>query len=121
MTALTEQHATSSGQERFFGTPMYAVQVEGWPADRVHPQQPLTDPVAAPEQARLRMWSIDPHDERPIPPAGDASPMADVGQFSLVNSGNRTLTAPKRPWKVDLYPGEVAGVSTLTQCRRSAG
>ena len=41
--------------------------------------------------------------------------LLDTGKFSLVNSGNRTLGAPKRSWKVDLGPGddEVAGMSRL--------
>jgi hypothetical protein len=43
----------------------------------------------------------------------DRPPVLETAQFSLINSGNRTLMAPKRSWKVDLDPGQVAGMSTL--------
>ena len=115
MTATDERKlAVSSQQERFFGTPLYALDVQGWPADRVYPRAPLSDPVSAPEGARLRLWPVDPQDgrRRPVPP-GNATDVYDTAQFSLANSGNRTLTAPKRSWKVDLDPGDVAGMSTL--------
>jgi hypothetical protein len=115
MTATDERKlAVSSQQERFFGTPLYALDVQGWPADRVYPRAPLSDPVSAPEGARLRLWPVDPQDgrRRPAPP-GNATDVYDTAQFSLANSGNRTLTAPKRSWKVDLDPGDVAGMSTL--------
>ncbi|HZC73233.1 MAG TPA: CotH kinase family protein [Jatrophihabitans sp.] len=105
--------ADDSAQERFFEKPMYMVDVQGWPADRVYPSRPLTDPVAAPPGSHLRLWPIDPHDARRVPPLGNVAPTLDTDQFSLVNSGNRTLSAPKRSWKVDLDPGEVAEMSTL--------
>ena len=105
--------ATDSAQERFFDTPMYMVSVQGWPGDRVYPSRPLTDPVTAPDSARLRLWPVDPHDGRRFASSGDAAALLDTAQFSLVNSGNRTLMAPKRSWKVDLDPGDVAGMSTL--------
>lgn len=113
MTATTQPRpAIGSAQETFFSTPMYAVQVRGWPSDRIYPRQPLTRPVAAPEGAQLTLWPIDPDDGRRLPPHGGA-PSLETAQFRLVNSGNRTLMAPKRSWKVDLDPGEVAEMSTL--------
>ena len=105
--------ATDSAQERFFDTPMYMLSVQGWPGDRVYPSRPLTDPVTAPDSARLRMWPVDPHDDRRFASPGNGAALLDTAQFSLVNSGNRTLMAPKRSWKVDLDPGDVAGMSTL--------
>jgi hypothetical protein len=41
--------------------------------------------------------------------------LLDTARFSLVNSGNRTLDAPKRSWKVDLDPGDdqIAGMTCL--------
>ena len=114
MTATAQQRAAAgSAQERFFGMPMYALDVQGWPADRVYPRAPLTEPVTAPASARLRLWPIDPRDGRRLPPPDNAPLALDTAQFSLVNSGNRTLMAPKRSWKVDLDPGEVADMSTL--------
>jgi hypothetical protein len=107
--------ATASRQDEFFDRSMYVVDVQGWPADRVRPPEPLTDPVVAPDGARLRLWQTHPHDTRHLPPPGAADPLLDSARFSLVNSGNRTLWAPKRSWKVDLEPGddEIAGMSTL--------
>jgi CotH protein len=114
MTAATQQMtASGSAQDRFFGAPMYALEVQGWPVDEMYPGEPLTDPVSASQNARLRLWAIDPRDGRRLPPPDGVPPLVDTAQFSLVNSGNRTLTAPKRSWKVDLDPGEVAGMSTL--------
>ena len=114
MTATAQQRAAAgSAQERFFGMPMYALDVQGWPADRVYPRAPLTEPVTAPASARLRLWPIDPRDGRRLPPPDNAPLALDTAQFSLVNSGNRTLMAPKRSWKVDLDPGAVADMSTL--------
>ena len=113
--AATGQHlrAAASAQEAFFEAPMYALDVQGWPSDRAYPRQPLSDPVTAPEGARLRLWQIAPEDGRRLPPLTDRPPVLETAQFSLVNSGNRTLMAPKRSWKVDLDPGQVASMSTL--------
>ena len=105
--------ATDSAQGRFFDTPMYMLSVQGWPGDRVYPSRPLTDPVTAPASARLRLWPVDPHDDHRFAAPGNGATLLDTAQFSLVNSGNRTLMAPKRSWKVDLDPGDVAGMSTL--------
>jgi hypothetical protein len=51
--AATGQHlrAAASAQEAFFEAAMYALDVQGWPSDRVYPRQPLSDPVTAPEGA----------------------------------------------------------------------
>jgi len=113
--AAAGQHlrAAASAQEAFYEAAMYALDVQGWPSDRVYPRQPLSDPVTAPEGARLRLWQIAPEDGRRLPPLADRPPVLETAQFSLVNSGNRTLMAPKRSWKVDLDPGQVAGMSTL--------
>ena len=114
MIAIDEHvPASGSAQERFFATAMYALDVQGWPGERLYPPQPLTDPVSAPDDARLRLWPVDPHAGQRLVTPDNGSTLLDTAQFSLVNSGNRTLTAPKRSWKVDLDPGQVAGMSTL--------
>src|SRR5215211_2692459 len=50
-------------------------------------------------------------------PAEPAAVAYQTGTFSLVNSGNRTLRAPKRSWKVDLEPDggaeRLAGMTTV--------
>ena len=104
-----------SRQDVFFDRRMYVVDVQGWPADQVYPPEPLKKPVVAPERARLRLWETHPHDTRHLPPPAAMGVLLDTGRFSLVNSGNRTLWAPKRSWKVDLDPGddEIAGMSCL--------
>jgi len=86
-----------TAQGEFFGRDMYLADIGGWPADRLRPERP----VVAPRGARLRVWATDPHDGRHLPPPGDGV-LLDTGRFSLTNSGNRTLRAPKRSWKVDL-------------------
>ena len=106
---------TASRQDEFFDRPMYVADVQGWPADKVHPPGPLTEPVVAPPGARLRLWPTHPHDTRHLPPPGGTGVVLDTARFSLVNSGNRTLGAPKRSWKIDLDHGadEVAGMTCL--------
>src|SRR5690348_18119204 len=49
--AAAGQHlrAAASAQEAFFEAAMYALDVQGWPSDRVYPRQPLSDPVTSPE------------------------------------------------------------------------
>src|SRR5882672_738483 len=101
------------GQEEFFAGAMYVVDVQGWPSDLIYSPRPLEHPQMAPEGARLRLWETDPRDARHIPPPNGSGTLLDTTGFSLVNSGNRTLYAPKRSWKVDLGggDGEVAGMS----------
>ncbi len=105
---------TRSRQGEFFDRAMYLLDVQGWPADQMRPD---TGPVVAPAGARLRLCETDPHDGRHLPPPGDPGVLLDTARFSLANSGNRTLLAPKRSWKVDLdagdADGEVAGMSVL--------
>ena len=104
-----------SRQDAFFDRAMYVVDVQGWPPGLVYPPKPLTEPVVAPDGARLRLWAAHPHDNRHLPPPAADGVLLDTGRFSLANGGNRTLWAPKRSWKVDLDPGddEVAGMSCL--------
>jgi hypothetical protein len=102
-------------QDAFFDRSMYVVDVQGWPADRIRPDRPLQDWVRAPAGARLRIGAAHPHDTRHVPPPEDGSVVLDTADFALRNSGNRTLWAPKRSWKVDLDDGDdrVAGMSCL--------
>jgi CotH kinase protein len=105
---------TRSRQDEFFDRPMYLVDVRGWPADQMHPDKGA---VVAPAGARLRLWETDPSSGRHLPPPRAAEVLLDTGRFSLANSGNRTLMAPKRSWKVDLdvddADGEVGGMKVL--------
>lgn len=89
-------------RQQLFDGAMYAVGVHGWPADLVHPASPMKNRVEGPDGARLSVQAIHPHDRRPVPSADGATVLLDSGRFSLGNSGNRTLGAPKRSWKVEL-------------------
>jgi CotH kinase protein len=103
-------------KDELFSQPLYMLHVTGWPAEAVRPPDPLQKPVVAPAGARLALWPADPADQRHIPPPGPPVTY-QTDTFSLVNSGNRTLWAPKRSWKADLTPdgeGErLAGMTTV--------
>lgn len=102
-------------QDAFFGRSMYLVDVQGWPADLVRPANPIEDDLDAPAGARVRLGEIDAADSSWEPPVIGAGTLLDTGSFALRNSGNRTLSAPKRSWKFDLKgdASEVASMSTL--------
>ena len=103
-------------KDEFFGQPLWMAHVTGWPDEAIRPAEPLQKPVVAPPGARLALWPADPADLRHIPP-DNATTAFQTPRFSLVNSGNRTLWAPKRSWKADLEPegdGErLAGMTKL--------
>ena len=104
--AATGQHVpASAARRRLLRTAMYALDVQGWPADRVYP------PAAAdrPGERAGRCPTAALAGRSPTPDSASRPdcrpPVLETAQFSLVNSGNRTLMAPKRSWKVDLDPG----------------
>jgi hypothetical protein len=85
-------------KDEFFDAGMYMFHITGFP------QQPsvLAGQSDAPDGARLDVWRTDPADGRHIS-GPDAEGVAfSAPGFSLSNSGNRTLHAPKRSWKVTL-------------------
>jgi hypothetical protein len=98
----TLERAGSITKQQFFDQPMYLVEVTGWPDRAMRPEEP----VEAPPGARLAMWATDPADVRHLPPPGSDGVLLSTSTFSLANSGNRTLRAPKRSWKVDFGPGD---------------
>lgn len=105
----------SGEQEEFFGRAMYHVELTGWPSELVRPTAPIEDDVTAPDGARVRLWEIDPADPAYEAAVIGAGTLLDAGRFQLRNSGNRTLSAPKRSWKLSLKgdENEVAQMSTL--------
>jgi hypothetical protein len=111
--AVQQYLAVAVRAREFFAEPMYVVDINGWPQDNLKPSEPVT----APESARLRIWRTDPHDTRPLPPEGASGTLFASSTFSLANSGNRTANAPKRSWKINLDPGDdedrVAGMSRV--------
>src|SRR3954454_20534792 len=111
MSETNEATQTARAKDAFFSAGMYMFHVTGFP------QQPgvLTSKAEAPQGARLDMWRTDPASDRHIPGPGPEGVAFSTQSFSLVNSGNRTLHAPKRSWKVALERGadDIAGMTCV--------
>jgi hypothetical protein len=88
----------SLGKAEFFHADMYMFHVTGFRPGR----QVLTDPVKPADGARLDVWKTNPADDRHIPAPGGQGSLFSTPAFSLKNSGNRTLRAPKRSWRIIL-------------------
>ena len=101
MNETSEPMRTAHAKDEFFSADMYMFHVTGFP------QQPAvrTSKVEAPQGARLDVWRTDPASDRHIPGPGAEGVAFGTQGFSLINSGNRTLHAPKRSWKVTLEHG----------------
>ncbi len=99
--AVEQYLRASTGKAEFFDEPMYVISVAGWPADHLTPEEP----VEASGDARLALWPSDPADARHVPPPEQEGVLFATPTFSLMNSGNRTLRAPKRSWKVNFEIG----------------
>ncbi len=93
-----------SAQEKadFFDTSMHMFHITGFP----HQRGVLVHPAEAPAGARLDVWRTNPNDEQHISRPAGAGAELSTRTFSLANSGNRTLYAPKRSWKISLEPDE---------------
>jgi hypothetical protein len=87
---------TNRAKDEFFATDMYMFHITGFPP----PAGVLIQEVRAPRGARLDVWPTSPADARHIPEGEGV--MFSTPDFSLQNSGNRTLHAPKRSWKITL-------------------
>ena len=98
MDVASRTEDTAIAKDQFFAAAMYVFHITGFP------QQPgvLLRQAAAPPGARLDVWRTDPADARYVPGPGAEGLALSTPGFSLVNSGNRTLHAPKRSWKVTL-------------------
>ena len=80
----------------FFGADMYMFRVAGFrPARGV-----ITEPTKPAHGARLDVWRTDPRDRRRVPAPGSEGVLFSTMAFALKNSGNRTLRAPKRSWRI---------------------
>jgi hypothetical protein len=114
MSTTTEAAHTAQAKDEFFAASMYMFHVTGFPQQ----SDVLTHPRGAPPGARLDVWRTDPADTQHVPgPGADGITLSTQG-FSLANSGNRTLNAPKRSWKVELEGaahggGHLAGMARL--------
>src|SRR5580700_6638090 len=105
--------AASRGKPEFFDADMYMFHVTGFqPGHGV-----LTEPVRPGHGARLDVWRTDPAHHRHIPDPHQQGTLFSTQAFSLKNSGNRTLRAPKRSWRIILdgsgHDNRLAGMSRI--------
>jgi hypothetical protein len=96
--AIEEYIGASLGKPEFFGTDMYMFHVTGFRPGR----GVLTEQVRPGHGARLHVWKTDPADDRRIPAPPGGGVLFGSSALSLKNSGNRTLRAPKRSWRITL-------------------
>ena len=90
----------SLGKPEFFGADMYMFHVAGFRPGR----GVMADPVKPAHGARLDVWHTDPGDRRRVPAPDSGGVLFSTMAFALKNSGNRTLRAPKRSWRIILDP-----------------
>jgi hypothetical protein len=64
----------------------------------------ITEPVRPAHGTRLDVWHTDPGDRRRVPAPDGGGVLFSTMAFALKNSGNRTLSAPKRSWRIILDP-----------------
>jgi len=91
-------------RKAFFDRAMYMVMIEDWPQQHLTPERP----VYSDGSSRLSAWTTDPALPVHLPGPGDQGVLLRTREFSLKNSGNRTLRAPKRSWKVNFKAGDGA-------------
>lgn len=94
VTALMQ---AAKGKEDLFDHAMYLVSIEDWPDRHLTPEEP----VASDGRSSLAAWTTDPDSTIHLPPPGAEGVLLRTREFSLKNSGNRTLRSPKRSWKIN--------------------
>src|SRR6266576_529405 len=109
---MDEATQATHAKDEFFSADMYVFHVTGFP----QPPDVLTRKAEAPPGARLDVWRTDPASDRHIPGPGAEGVAFSTADFSLVNSGNRTLRTPKRSWKITLEnaSGDAARLAGMT-------
>ena len=98
MDSTIEATHTARAKDEFFSADMYMFHITNFP------QRPgvLTSKAKAPQGSRLDVWHTNPASDRHIPGPGAEGVTLSTPGFSLINSGNRTLHASKRSWKITL-------------------
>ncbi|HYB85436.1 MAG TPA: CotH kinase family protein [Streptosporangiaceae bacterium] len=96
--AIEDFFGASQGKPEFFDSDMYMFHVTGFQPGR----GTLREQVRPASGARVDVWKADPADRQriPAPPAGGV--LFSTQDFVLKNSGNRTLGAPKKSWRITL-------------------
>jgi CotH kinase protein len=95
MNAVLDNTQLSQQKAQFFAEDMYMVHITGFPRERLV----LQTPVKSSGNPRFELWRTDPRDGRHIPPPSGEGVLFGTSRFSIMNSGNRTLYAPKASWK----------------------
>jgi len=98
MTTVPDNLSSSDRKEEFFAGKMYMIQLRSFPPEKLV----LQKPVESSGNARFEVWTTDSNDNRQIPPPGDEGVLFGTSSFSVMNSGNRTLYAPKPSWKINV-------------------
>jgi hypothetical protein len=101
-TIVDQLQQAAIGADTFFGHPLHVVSITDWSSGDAL----LEEPVTASGSARISLWRADQADPRHIPTPGSEGVLLTTNTFSLMSSGNRTLRAPKRSWKINVEPGD---------------
>jgi hypothetical protein len=111
MDENSEARDTARAKAEFFAAGMHMFHITGFPQQ----SGVLTRKADAPQGARLDTWRTSPGSDRHIPDPGADGVAFSAQAFSLINSGNRTLRAPKRSWKITLEDGadHLAGMTCI--------
>ena len=111
--AIEEYIGASLGKPEFFDADMYMFHVTGFQPGR----GVLTEPTKPAHGARLEVRKTDPADRRRIPALDGGDVLFGTQAFALKNSGNRTLRAPKRSWRIILdaegHGNRLAGMTRI--------
>ena len=111
--AIKDYIGASLGKPEFFGADMYMFHVSGFRPGR----GVLTEPVRPACGARVDVWKTDPADRQRIPSPGGGGVLFSTQAFTLKNSGNRTLRAPKPSWRIILdaagHDNRLAGMTRI--------
>jgi hypothetical protein len=85
-------------KDDFFKSKMYMVHITGWPKKYFRPLEAVNSPPGA----QFAFWKIDPKSDLHIaPPLENEGILFITDDFSVRNSGNLTLYAPKPSWKIN--------------------
>jgi hypothetical protein len=111
--AIKDYIGASLGKPEFFGADMYMFHFTGFRPGR----GVLTEPVRPACGARVDVWKTDPADRQRIPSPGGGGVLFSTQAFTLKNSGNRTLRAPKPSWRIILdaagHDNRLAGMTRI--------
>jgi hypothetical protein len=97
-TQVQRYFEASQDKDDFFNHKMYMVHITGWPQEYFRP----VEPVNSPPGAQFGFWKTNPESNRHIaPPPKSEGILFLTDDFSVRNSGNLTLHAPKPSWKIN--------------------